>query len=127
TIRYEPVTFVLSVVVAMLLATAALWVRYGLRHSPLSGIQRFLVSGTVLGLAIAAMHYTGMAGAYFIGEPSPVTSTIPLDTAFAALALSALTVTVTALVSALNGLIRSRELYRRMEESKSRLRATLDT
>ncbi|GLK61139.1 hypothetical protein GCM10017624_33020 [Azotobacter vinelandii] len=124
---YEPVTFTLSIVVAISLAVLALWVRYGLRQSPLTRIQRFFASGAAMGLAIAGMHYTGMAAVRFIGEPGPTEQGVSLNTTIASLALSALTITVTVLVAAVNSLIRSHELYRKMEESKSRLRATLDT
>ncbi|WP_437883907.1 MHYT domain-containing protein [Pseudomonas sp. LRF_L74] len=125
--RYEPVTFTLSIAVAVGLAILALWVRYGLRHTLLGPTQRFLASGVVMGLAIAGMHYTGMAAVRFIGEPREASPVLLLNSTWASLALSTFTVTVTVLVSALNGLIRSRELYRQVEESKSRLRAILNT
>lgn len=125
--RYEPVTFVLSIAVAVGLAILALWVRYGLRQTGLGRIQRLLAGGLVMGLAIASMHYTGMAAVHFVGEPGPSSTGLLLNTTFASLALSTFTITVTVLVAALNGLIRTRELYHKVEEGQSRLRAILDT
>lgn len=125
--RYEPVTFAVSIVVAVTLATLALWIRYGIQRTALSRTQRFYVSGVIMGLAIAGMHYTGMEAVRFIGEPGIADNSLLLNTAFASLGLSSFTITVTVMVAALNGLIRSRELYSEVDEHRSRLKATLDT
>lgn len=62
-IRYDPALFALSLVVAVGLAILALWLHFRLR-----ALQRLsrLLGATVLGCAIAGMHYTAMASAYFI-------------------------------------------------------------
>jgi len=125
--RYEPVMFALSIVVAVSLAIVALWIRYGVKQTRLNRLQRFYVSGIVMGLAIAGMHYTGMEAVRFIGEPGVADNGLLLNTTFASLGLSSFTITVTVMVAALNGLIRSRELYLEVDEGRSRLRATLDT
>jgi len=125
--RYDPLIFALSIIVAVSLAILALWVRYGVQRTGLSRLQRFYLSGGVMGLAIAGMHYTGMAAVRFIGEPGAANNGLLLNTTFASLGLSSFTITVTVMVAALNGLIRSRELYLEVDESRSRLRATLDT
>src|SRR5450830_1901422 len=132
--RYDPLIFTLSIVLAIVLAVFALWVHYRLLRTTLSSMQRLLVSGTVLGSAIAGMHYTGMAAVRFVGVPDSTSPGVLLNTTFASIALSTFTVTVTVLVLALNGLIHSRKLYRTMEEnnlkieeSKSRMDAILDT
>ncbi len=132
--RYDPLTFALSILLAIGLSVFALWVNYGLRHTALSPIRRLLISGTFMGSAIAGMHYTGMAAVRFIGTPDNATSGVLINTTFASVALSTFTITVTVLVFALNGLMHSRKLYQKMEEnnlnieeSKSRMRAILDT
>jgi PAS domain S-box-containing protein len=126
--RYDPVTFAVSIVVAVTLATLALWIRYGVQRTGLSRIQRFYVSGIVMGVAIAGMHYTGMEAVRFIGAPGIADNNgLLLNTAFASLGLSSFTITVTVMVAAVNGLIRSRELYAEVDEHRSRLKATLDT
>ena len=125
--RYEPVMFSLSIAVAVSLAILALWIRYGIQQTRLGRLQRFYVSGIVMGLAIAGMHYTGMAAVRFIGETGVADNGLMLNTTFASLGLSSFTITVTVMVAAVNGLIRSRELYVEADENRSRLRATLDT
>ncbi|NNM34592.1 MAG: hypothetical protein HKO53_16045, partial [Gemmatimonadetes bacterium] len=55
--RYVPALFVLSIIVAHLLATVALYVRFtGGSERP--GRQRRLLSALVMGLAVSGMHYT---------------------------------------------------------------------
>ncbi|MBL0939832.1 MAG: PAS domain S-box protein [Gemmatimonadaceae bacterium] len=124
---YDPFTFGLSIVVAAVLAVLALWIRYGLRGTALTPRQRFGVSGVVMGLAIAGMHYTGMAALRISGTPVTPAHSFPITSEVASVSLALVAVLVTLLVFATNDLIRSRELYRRLEEGESRLRATLDT
>ncbi len=127
-LRYEPYAFACSIVVAMALATFALWLRYGLRrYTRLGPATRLVISGCVMGLAIAGMHYIGMSAARFVGNASTANNVVTLNTAFVSLALSTFTITVTVLVSALTGLMNARELYRKMEEGQLRLRSILDT
>ncbi len=125
--RYEPVMFALSIVVAVSLAILALWVRYGVQQTGLSRLQRLLVSGIVMGVAIAGMHYTGMAAVRFIGTPGAAVNGLLLNATYASLGLSSFTITVTVMVAALNGLVRSRELYLEVDEGRSRLHAMLHT
>jgi diguanylate cyclase (GGDEF)-like protein len=65
-IQYDPLLFTTSVLVAMIAATAALWIAYRLRAER-SG-HRYgwhLAAAIVMGMAIAGMHYIGMAAASF--------------------------------------------------------------
>ncbi|WP_323016951.1 MHYT domain-containing protein [Castellaniella sp.] len=125
--RYDPALFALSILVAVILAMLALWIRFGLQQTRLDARLRFVLSGGIMGVAIAGMHYTGMAAVRFLGEPGLADHTIRVDAAYGALALSSLTITIGVLVAALNGLIHTRELYRQVDLSKSRLRAIVDT
>ena len=71
-LRYDPALFLLSLVVAVMLATLALWVRYGLaRHLPFGERWTLPAGATVMGLAIAGMHYTAMGATYFMREGHP--------------------------------------------------------
>lgn len=126
-LRYEPVTFLVSILVAVALAILALWIRFRLHRTGLTLLQRIVISGIVMGLAISGMHYTGMAAARFIGDASQPDSMIMFNSTFASLALSTFTITVTVLVTAANGLLRYRQLFLKMEESESRIRAIVDT
>ncbi|MFJ9541333.1 MHYT domain-containing protein [Streptomyces sp. NPDC101225] len=55
-IRYNPLLVALSVVIAVIAATAALWAAVTVR-----GLLRSLGAALVMGLAVCGMHYTGMA------------------------------------------------------------------
>ena len=64
-IDYDPTLFALSVVIAIVAASAALWI-VGLLPSAGGRARLFcqkLASALVMGLAISGMHYTGMAAA----------------------------------------------------------------
>lgn len=65
-IQYDSVLFAASVIIAMVASLAALWIAFKLRRK-YSGtaILAKLGSALVMGLAIAGMHYTGMAAAQF--------------------------------------------------------------
>lgn len=70
-IVYDPYVFALSVVVAVGLSTAALWLtQLRLRSREDRQGRRLhlqeIASATVMGASIAAMHYTGMAATYFL-------------------------------------------------------------
>ncbi|WP_340648834.1 putative bifunctional diguanylate cyclase/phosphodiesterase [Pseudoxanthomonas winnipegensis] len=65
-IDYDPLWFALSVLIAIAAATAALWIFFRLRNERLSHLLPWrLAAASVMGLAIAGMHYTGMAAARF--------------------------------------------------------------
>ena len=65
-IRYDPLLFVASLLIAIVASFAALWISFQLRwkQSGLDILAR-LGSAVVMGLAISGMHYTGMAAAHF--------------------------------------------------------------
>lgn len=56
TIRYDTVTVALSVLIAVVAATAALWAAVSVR-----GLWASLGASLVMGVAVTGMHYTGMA------------------------------------------------------------------
>ncbi|MEB3290245.1 MAG: response regulator [Leptolyngbya sp.] len=65
-IRYNPLVIVLSLGLAVLLATLALWFRFYGGHC-IGLAQRYRLGGSavVMGLATAGMHYVGMIAAQF--------------------------------------------------------------
>jgi PAS domain S-box-containing protein len=68
-IRYDPLTFLLSVVVAVALSTVALWLmrsRSQSRRVSEAKLSWEIASALVMGASIATMHYTGMAATYFL-------------------------------------------------------------
>ncbi|MCA1247289.1 MHYT domain-containing protein [Massilia sp. MS-15] len=129
-LRYDPAMFALSIVVAVVLATLALGVRYRLsRFKSLSESRRLLLAAVVMGCAIAGMHYTGMAAARFVGRVAPA-GAASLDTdssSFLALAVALITVVFTGLVVAANGLLRYRQMFLELRRSEAWMRALLTT
>ncbi|BAZ23122.1 methyl-accepting chemotaxis sensory transducer with phytochrome sensor [Kalymmatonema gypsitolerans NIES-4073] len=64
--RYQPVLFMLSIVIAISASIVALWVAFQLRLQIGKGsIRPKILSAFVMGVAISGMHYTGMAAASF--------------------------------------------------------------
>ena len=126
-LRYDPVMFGVSILVAVALGTAALWVRFGLRGAlHLKNGTRLALSALFMGCAIAGMHYTGMEAARFVGVPPPGSAPGP-GSGFLALAISVITVAFTVFVTGAYGLLRYRELYRSLRRSESWMRALLTT
>ncbi len=81
TILYDPFLFALSVLVAVSLSTVALRLLY-LSVESIEFPKQILkiVSGGVMGLSVAAMHYTAMAATYFLPTDHQSVSGIELDT-----------------------------------------------
>jgi len=126
-LRYDPVLFAVSILVAVLLGTLALWISFGLRRRHLlTGYKRRLLAGTVMGLAIAAMHYTAMEAARFIGEPSP--GFLPGSNRHLILALSIafVTVSLSLLAAGVNAVARYRALMQRSQQTASELKTVVD-
>lgn len=126
-LRYDPLLFVLSIVVAVLLGTLALWISFGLRRrTSMRGYKRRLLAGAVMGLAIAGMHYTAMEAARFIGQPDP--DFLPGSNRHTALALTIafITVSLSLLAASVNAVARYWALMRRSQEATSEIQAILD-
>jgi diguanylate cyclase (GGDEF)-like protein/PAS domain S-box-containing protein len=68
-VRYDLTLFLLSLALAVVLASLAIWVKFRLQALPPPWRRRApLISATVMGLAVSGMHYTAMAAAYFLHE-----------------------------------------------------------
>jgi NO-binding membrane sensor protein with MHYT domain len=65
-ITYDPGLLVLSVVIAIVAATAALWAATALR-----GVLTTLAASLIMGVAVSGMHYTGMAAMRMYASPGP--------------------------------------------------------
>ncbi len=125
-LRYDPLMFALSIVVAVSLAVLALWVRFGVKDSVLgmqSRLVQSMISGSVMGLAISGMHFTGMAAARFIGKPQGNGINSLQDPVTIALGITLVTMVATVLVAGATGLSRYRQLIERLEKKGARLRA----
>ncbi|MDE2593322.1 MAG: PAS domain S-box protein [Burkholderiales bacterium] len=128
-LRYNPWIFGLSLLVAVGLAVLALWVRFGLATFLLRGgaLIQTSVSGVVMGLAIAGMHYTGMAAARFIGHAQNPSGQALYDPVPLALSITLVTLVASSMVAAAIGLTRYRQIVRQLRVKEARLRAISDT
>jgi PAS domain S-box-containing protein len=127
-LHYDPAMFALSIVVAVALATLAIWIRFGVRSLRQQVRPSFLaaLSAFVMGCAIAGMHYTGMAAARFTGAVASGGDSSQ-NIGFLALSITVITVAITVFVLAANGVLRYRDLYRQISESDRWMRALLTT
>ena len=66
TVGYDPLIFGASIVIAIVAATAALWLALNLQ-----AVWHKVAAALVMGAAICGMHYTGMAGAIFTPADGP--------------------------------------------------------
>jgi PAS domain S-box-containing protein len=69
--RYSPLLVTCSILLAILFSLIALLMAFGLREETRWSVPRRLGSAMVMGVAVSAMHYTGMAAARFIPASPP--------------------------------------------------------
>ncbi|MDP2832226.1 MAG: diguanylate cyclase [Pseudomonadota bacterium] len=125
-VRYDPALFAFSLVVAVLLAFLALWIRFGLYgHVPPRWLA--LLSAMVMGGAVSGMHYTAMAAAYFISDGRPDIADSGLSASFLAIWIGILTALLIGLVLVTTMAWRQRDLATRLRISEQRIRRILDT
>jgi PAS domain S-box-containing protein len=128
--RYDVWGFLWSLVVAVLLAVLALWVRSGLRR-----VLRWaagwinLLAGCTMGLAIAAMHYSGMAALRFTQPLVELhhDNTVGYEHTTLSIAIATITIAMVLTAIAVNASLRYRQLLRQSQRNESRLRAISDT
>jgi diguanylate cyclase (GGDEF)-like protein/PAS domain S-box-containing protein len=134
---YDPLTVAASAAIAIVAATAALWLAFRTRGTP----QR-IAAAVVMGIAISGMHYTGMAAVRFAANPQvEAAAHATIEPALLALAVAGapINLLVLALITAFfdrklatltapeaEALIRSEERYRSLIESASDVIGILD-
>ncbi|MEN6587127.1 MAG: EAL domain-containing protein [Sulfuricella sp.] len=101
-IRYDIKLFFLSIVVAIVLAMLALWIRFRLQSLQARwNTLVTIISAVVLGLAVSGMHYTAMAAAYFIrGDASSIVDPGMSPTFLAAVVLALTCVIIVVTIAA---------------------------
>ncbi|MBK6743816.1 MAG: EAL domain-containing protein [Hydrogenophilales bacterium] len=125
-LRYDPTLFGLSILVAVILAYLALWVRYGLRYWRANRLS-MPVSATVMGCAVAGMHYTAMAAAYFISDGYPRDPGASLSPALLAILVSTFSLMLIGLTLAATLAGRSLKMAGQLRESEHKVRRILDS
>src|SRR4029077_13726602 len=69
--RYSSTLVTRSILLAILFSLIALLMAFGLREESRWSVPRRLGSAIGMGVAVSAMHFTGMAAASFIPAPPP--------------------------------------------------------
>lgn len=130
-LRYDLTVFLLSIVVAVVLAMLSLWVRHGLQRllrNKLSMLQTNVMAGTVMGCAIAAMHYTGMAAARFVSPPGLELDTQPSEMSFyLAASVTFIASIMIALVLGISLLVKYREASEEARRSQVRMISLMES
>ncbi|MGY0577670.1 MAG: MHYT domain-containing protein [Paraglaciecola chathamensis] len=130
-LRYDIGMFLLSIVVAVLLAILSLWIRFSLTF--LDKVKfgehyRNGISAVIMGLAISGMHYTGMAAARFVRPPGfEFSQQDKYISHYLGFSVAFITVGIIVLVLAINMVIKYKESTRRAKFNEARLRATINT
>jgi PAS domain S-box-containing protein len=128
-LRYDPVTFALSILIAVLLAMLALWARFGMQrflNLAAGDIRLDLIAGAIMGCAITGMHYMGMAAARFVAPPDlPLQQTTP--SLLLAMTITFITVGLTMMVVIMSGLLKYRQLSKDARDNAERLNAIFST
>lgn len=130
-LRYDLPMFIVSIIVAVVLAMIALGIRFGLTKLE-SKLPKFLsinfLASIVMGAAISSMHYTGMAAARFIETPgmemNHANGEVSTYLAYGVF------LTIFFIISSVLGvtvLLKYRDISRQAKESEERLRAMMET
>lgn len=130
-LRYDPVMFGLSILVAVALSFIALYSHFNLERifPRLTQLQIRSTSAVILGFAVTGMHYMGMAATRFVAT-SPLIYTDENASAgltFVAIAVATATVAITSVVAVINGMVRYKLLLEEKSADESRLNAILET
>ena len=130
-LRYDLPIFLLSIVVAVALAMLSLWIKFGItaatKSKDLLG-KHVVLASVVMGLAIAGMHYTGMAAARFVLPPGLETSHQTSEVAAVlAISIAIFTVTLIAIVLGITLLFKYKDVMLRAVESERIQSAITDT
>lgn len=127
TIEWNVYLIVLSVLIALVASVGALLLAIRLRNAA-DQLRKMLLASTIMGVAIAGMHYTGMFAATYHHTESSIESTNLMVSS--GLALIVVVATLVVLALALMGSMSQRILSRRTKEligvSEERFRRLVD-
>jgi two-component system sensor histidine kinase/response regulator len=122
TMRFNFGVVALSVVFAILFALAALWLAFHFRGEASGKITLKIGAAMMMGTAICAMHYTGVAAADFLPSPTQDMSHVVNVTSVGTLAIAAATLVLLAFAIIACYISREFESYaRRLQELNQEL------
>jgi diguanylate cyclase len=116
-IDYDPALVILSVSIAIIAASLALFIAFRLQYkSSIGVVLTKLFSAAVLGCAISGMHYTGMAAAHF--APDSVSLVGSSSEGISNLALASIVILVTVIGLLMTLVTSSFDTYMDIENAK---------
>ena len=93
-LRYDPVLVAISVVVAVVLAFVSLSIRFHASRLQSSPMVATIIAASVMGCAVAGMHYTAMQASIFFPLPDAPTYGMALSPTLLALLITIFTVLI---------------------------------
>jgi two-component system, sensor histidine kinase and response regulator len=127
-LKFDLAWVLVSVVVVISLATLSLWTGIFLNQTgKLPAKVSILLGGALMGSAITAMHYTGMASARFIGQAQPGFNPEDNQSISLALGITLVTILIGIIAAAINVLISYRQALASVQVSETRLSTILNT
>lgn len=127
-LKFDVLWLLISVVVAVGLSTLSLWIGIYLNQKGKIPAQASIIlGGIIMGCAITAMHYTGMASARFLGQAQPGFNPDDNQSVTLALGITLVTILIGVIAAGINALIRYRQMLATIQASETRLATILNT
>lgn len=127
-LKFDLTWVLISVIVAVGLSFLSLWTGVYLNQKgKIPNQVSIILGGLLMGCAITAMHYTGMASARFVGQAQPGFDPANNQSASLALGITLITILVGVIAAAINALIRYRQMLATIQASETRLATILNT
>lgn len=121
-LKFDLTWMLVSVVVAVALSTLSLWTGIFLNQKgKIPPIVSIILGGVLMGSAITAMHYIGMASARFLGVAKPGFNPDDNQSITMALGITLVTILIGIIATAINALIRYRQMLATIQASETRL------
>jgi signal transduction histidine kinase/CheY-like chemotaxis protein/HPt (histidine-containing phosphotransfer) domain-containing protein len=93
-LRYSPWLVLISILVAIVLAFVSLTIRFRFHHAQAPDLPATVIAATIMGCAVAGMHYTAMQAAVFFPLPDAAVHSMALPPTLLALLIAIFTVLI---------------------------------
>lgn len=124
---YSVLWFIVSLIVGVVLATLALWVRFGLARTRIQQKSwRKQLSSLIMGCAIAGMHYTAMLALRVTKDHAGHSQATSNDSLILALTIALITLVIGSLIAQSNALIHYRNRWQKVDMNEARLQALVN-
>ena len=124
---YSVLWFIVSLIVGVVLATLALWVRFGLARTRIQQKSwRKQLSSLIMGCAIAGMHYTAMLALRVTKDHADHSQATSNDSLILALTIALITLVIGSLIAQSNALIHYRNRWQKVDMNEARLQALVN-